>query len=60
MKPSHFFWVTRCFAFSFLLISLSGCLYKMPDDDDIRMVPTTNNPNIIKDAGPSISPGIDY
>lgn len=48
-----------CFAFS-LLIGMSACLYKMPNDDDIRIVPTTNNPHVIKDTGAMAVPGIDY
>ncbi|MFT4554660.1 MAG: hypothetical protein ACI9S8_003314 [Chlamydiales bacterium] len=43
-----------------LLTGSSSCLYKMPEEDEFRTVPTTNNPNVIKDAGPSITPSIDY
>lgn len=33
-----------------LLLLLSGC-YRMPTDDDCCLIPTTNNPNVYKDAG---------
>jgi hypothetical protein len=43
-----------------MFAGMSSCLYKMPDEDDIRTVPTTNNPNVIKDTSPSLAPSIDY
>ena len=43
-----------------LLAGTNSCLYKMPEEDEFRTIPTTNNPNVIKDAGPSITPSIDY
>jgi len=37
---------------------LNSCLYKMPTDDDMNTVPTTNNPNVVRDT-PGLIPGIN-
>lgn len=45
-------------AISFLLIStLTGCLYKMPDDNCVCTLPNTNNPSLIREVAPALIPG---
>jgi len=44
----------------FLILIATSCLYEMPKEDDINIVPTTNNPNITRNPTPVISPAIDY
>jgi hypothetical protein len=42
---------------------LSSCLYKMPPEDEMNTIPTTNNPNVTRDSsGPQQLPvpGISY
>ena len=44
--------------FGFLAIAavifLTGCLYKMPDDDCISTLPTSNNPLITREKASSL------
>lgn len=45
---------------TFLLSSallLSGC-YQMPQEDDVCIIPTTNNPDITRERGGSPVPGV--
>lgn len=39
---------------------LSSCLYSVPDKEHIRTIPTTNNPQMIKDKSNYSNPGISY
>lgn len=42
------------------LILLAGC-YRMPGDDDYSVVPTTNNPDIVRDkGGEQLMPNVSY
>jgi len=41
-----------------ILLVLNGC-YQIRSDDDLRTVPTTNNPNLINESKSS-SPSIGY
>ncbi|MCC5833027.1 MAG: hypothetical protein JJU12_08315 [Chlamydiales bacterium] len=36
-----------------ILLTLTGCLYKMPTDDCISTLPNTNNPHITREKTPS-------
>ncbi len=48
-----------CF-FLFGMIMFSSC-FQAHSDDILRMVPTTNNPNIIQDSSKTASaPGLGY
>lgn len=40
-------------------LALSGC-YQMHSDDDLRTIPSTNNPNIIQDSNRSNMPAAGY
>lgn len=44
-----------------LSLVLSGC-YRMPNDDDCCLIPTTNNPDVYKDrsAGTNIMPSAGF
>jgi len=44
--------------FLFLALSLSGCFQTYSDDDDLRTVPTTNNPQIVPSHGTALGPGM--
>ncbi|NGX46603.1 MAG: hypothetical protein K940chlam2_01799 [Chlamydiae bacterium] len=39
------------------LLTLQGCLYKMPGDDCISTLPNTNNPTLTRETPPSLIPG---
>ena len=41
-----------------LLGSLAGCFQAYNEDDDLRTVPVTNNPNIIPNYSTSAIPGM--
>lgn len=42
-----------------LLLLLTSCgVYSMPCDDDFSTVPLTNNPNVTRDRGQSLCPGL--
>ncbi|WP_143406450.1 hypothetical protein [Estrella lausannensis] len=41
------------------IASLSGC-YRMPTDDDVSLIPTTNNPDVTRDCGNSMLPGNNF
>jgi hypothetical protein len=46
--------------FCFLaLTQLTSCIYRMPEDDEFRCVPLTNNPNITLDKGNLSIPGMN-
>lgn len=46
-----------CFVF-LLCSSMSACgMYRMPSDDDLAEVPTTNNPDVVDDKGSLMMPG---
>lgn len=47
----------RILALCALLVSLSGCLYRMPNDDVICTLPNTNNPHITNERPHSFIPG---
>lgn len=51
------------FAKSILLISLisvlSGCCYRMPEDDEFSLIPSTNNPSYTREK-PNAVPGLSY
>lgn len=40
-----------------LIVTLTGCLYKMPNDDCISTLPNTNNPHITREKASSLIPG---
>ena len=42
-----------------LIVLLSSGCYQIRSDDDLRTVPTTNNPNLIKESKSS-APAIGY
>lgn len=41
------------------MFALSAC-YRMPSEDDYCLVPTTNNPDITRESGPSLMPNMSY
>lgn len=43
-----------------ILTLLTGCLYRMPQEDDVDLRPTTNNPNVIKERETNLIPGVSY
>jgi hypothetical protein len=47
-----------CFIAVVMLFFMGGC-YQIHSDDDLRTVPTTNNPHLINDVR-SGAPGIGY
>jgi hypothetical protein len=54
-----------CLKLSVLIgfLFFSSCLYRMPSEDDVTTLPTTNNPNVTRDSnGPQKLPvpGISY
>jgi len=45
----------------FVYFSTTSCsLYKMPDENSFRTIPTTNNPQVIKEAANNSMPAVDY
>lgn len=36
---------------------LTGCLYKMPTDENICTLPNTNNPQVTRERSHSVIPG---
>lgn len=57
-------WVTRIVLLS-ILFSLSGllccsCIYRMPDDDELAIVPLTNNPEVVNVHDMDLAPGVGY
>lgn len=41
-----------------ILSNLTACgVYRMPDDDDLALIPTTNNPEVIEEKAPMMMPG---
>lgn len=51
MKNKYFLFATLL-----LLPLLSGCLYKMPNDDTLCTSPNTNNPHLTGEKAPSLFP----
>lgn len=49
----------RIFALCALLcLTMSGCgVYRMPGEDDLAHIPTTNNPDVIDEKAPLAMPG---
>ncbi|NGX55403.1 MAG: hypothetical protein KR126chlam2_01038 [Chlamydiae bacterium] len=48
----------KLFIISILFLScLTGCLYKMPDENCISTLPNTNNPSLTREIAPSLIPG---
>ena len=41
---------------------VSGCgLYRMPDEDEVTVIPNTNNPHVIGNSGDmGMLPGVGY
>lgn len=39
-------------------MTVTGCLYQMPDEEEVDLKPTTNNPNVIHAHQQSALPGI--
>lgn len=37
----------RLFSIFLLSLSLSSCIYRMPGENDISLIPKTNNPDVI-------------
>ena len=42
------------------LFSLTACIYRMPTDDDISTVPTTNHPDVVREQSSGMMPGGSY
>lgn len=51
--------IARLVCFVFLLSCVTSC-YKMPKEDDYSLVPMTNNPDITRDRGNGLMPGVSY
>lgn len=49
--------IASCFL---MLILFSGCMYRMPSDDDVDLKPTTNNPDVVNQRDPGWMPGYRY
>lgn len=47
----------KILALFLMLTSLTGCLYKMPCDENICTVPATNNPSLTREKSHSLIPG---
>jgi len=45
---------------TFIICTLTSCLYRMPKEDDLHTIPLTNNPNVTNDPGSLTVPGADY
>ena len=49
--------------FSLLLIAIAlslastSCIYRVPDDDEVSLIPNTNNPQVIGDKAQGMVPG---
>lgn len=50
--------ITRLFFLMVLCVTVTGCLYKMPEEDDVDLKPTTNNPDVIRSRQESALPGL--
>ncbi len=42
-----------------LVLGMSSC-YQLHSDDDMRTVPTTNNPHLIQDPNKGMPPAVGY
>lgn len=43
-----------------LALPLSGCLYRMPEDDEVSLVPNTNNPTVYRENSSKWQPSISH
>lgn len=48
------------FCFGATLMTLSGCLYRMPEDDELHTVPATNHPDLTRQADSEWQPNVSY
>ena len=57
-------WHQRKSLFVLLMLAasllLNSCLYRMPDDDDLAIVPLTNNPEVVNVRDDDLVPGMAY
>ncbi len=44
----------------FLLITMNSCLYRMPNEDEVAMVPTTNHPELTRQSDQNFAPTVGY
>lgn len=44
---------------SLSMSAFCGC-YRMPSDEDVSLIPTTNNPDVTRDCGNSMLPGSNF
>jgi hypothetical protein len=49
--------IVSLLALSAMLVS---CLYRMPDEGEYTMVPTTNNPDVVRERPGSLMSGGSY
>lgn len=54
MKPSLM--ILACLL---VLVTLTSC-YRMPKENEYSLVPMTNNPDVTRDRGPGLVPGVSY
>jgi len=52
--------IVRVWLMVMTLVIMSGCLYKMPKEEDFDLRPTTNNPHVIKEQDQNWVPGVAY
>ena len=50
----------QCALATLFILLLSGCLYRMPKEDEIDVRPTTNNRNVISEHDAGFMPGLPY
>lgn len=43
--------------FSLILLTLTGCLYRMPTNDDLCTLPNMNNPTLTRERPANMIPG---
>jgi hypothetical protein len=43
-----------------LIVFLFSACYRMPEEDEVTVVPNTNNPMLTRQKGPSLAPGADF
>ncbi len=43
-----------------LLILTNSCLYRMPDEGEVNVIPATNNRDLTRQKGQEWTPGVDY
>jgi hypothetical protein len=52
--------LSRILFLGLLSLVMSGCLYRMPTENDPDIKPRTNNPSVINEAAPGWMPGVSY